>query len=697
MSQPGHTVVETEITKPIEFLKGVGLRRAELLERLGLRIARDILYHFPRDYQDMSELRTVEQLEDNCPVSICGHVEDIELKYTGIGRTLLGILIRQGNQYLRALWFNQPYMRERFTCGQKVFLSGKARLNGGRWEMSHPHVEGLSEDQAIPTGQILPIYALTEGVNQGQFRRITEYVLTTCLQGVEEVFPDNFLNQHQLMPIHTALREIHFPSSRCKLESARQRFVYQELFILQLAVTLRRNTLQSGLQAPQIPVNAKVNARIRRLLPFQLTASQSAAVDEIARDMVTGVPMNRLLQGDVGSGKTVVAVCSMLSTVAHGHQAVLMAPTEILARQHAETLKSLLQSSRVRCGLLTGALTQQERTSLVDQIATGQIDVIVGTQALLQADVKFAKLGLVVIDEQHKFGVGQRAGLRRAGFSPHYLVMTATPIPRTISMTLFGDLDITTLRDSPPGRQKIHTYFGSVERRQQWWEFFRRKLREGRQGFIIAPRVDDSTVARGGSVNQAFEELANGELEAFRLNLIHGKMNNDEKIAAMQAFRRGETQVLVATSVVEVGVDVPNATLMTIENGEWFGLAQLHQLRGRISRGTYPGYLCVFSNATSDEACQRLEAFVSTNDGFELAEIDFRQRGPGDLFSMKQHGLPPLRIADLRRDEKLLQHARQDAQSLMSTDTGLSDPQYARLRRMMRVRYGQALELSDVG
>lgn len=686
-----------ELTKPVQFLQGVGPQRAAMLHRLGLRVARDVLFHFPRDYQDMSELCTVDQLEENSPASVCGYVQEIELRSTGPARSVLCVLIRQDQHYLRAIWFNQPFMKERFSRGQRVILSGKGRFKGGQWELTHPDVEVLAENQEVTAGRILPIYPTTEGLSQYQIRRIIEHLLATCLEEIEEVFPRQYLTSHLIQPLREALPQIHFPADRKSLERARRRFVYQELFILQLALTLRRYRLKTQNQAAELSVTARVDARIRRLLPFELTASQNEAIQEITVDMAQSVPMNRLLQGDVGSGKTVVAVYAMLVAVSHGQQAILMAPTEVLAQQHHQTLKRLLQNSRVRLELLTGSLAEKDRDHLKQRAIAGELDVVVGTQALLHGGIEFPDLGLVVIDEQHKFGVQQRAGLRRTGLAPHYLVMTATPIPRTISMTLFGDLDVTSLRNSPPGRLPVQTYWGQPGQRSKWWKFFRRKLREGRQGYVIVPRVETAESSVTKSIDEAFEELANGELEAFRVNLVHGRLSSQEKVTAMSEFRRGKTQVLVATSVVEVGVDVPNATVMTIEDGDRFGLAQLHQLRGRVSRGTYPGYLCVFADPRRDEARQRLEAFVASQDGFELAETDFRLRGPGDLFSSRQHGLPPLRVADLIRDQGVLDEARRDAQQLMDADRDLEDAQHARLRRMVLARYGRALDLSDVG
>jgi ATP-dependent DNA helicase RecG len=373
-----------------------------------------------------------------------------------------------------------------------------------------------------------------------------------------------------------------------------------------------------------------------------------------------------------------------------------MAPTEILARQHYQTLDRMLAGSQVRLGLLTGGLKQQARAEMMEQVRTGHVQIIVGTQAVVESDVPFANLGLVVIDEGHKFGVRQRASLKQAA-QPHYLVMTATPIPRTIAMAMFGDLDVSTLRDAPPGRQQVHTYLPQPEQRARWWEFFRRKLREGRQGYVVTPLVAESEQIPVLSLDESYEGLANGELAEFRLGLVHGRMSAEEKQAAMDAFRSGKTQVLVATSVVEVGVDVPNATLMTIEGAERFGLAQLHQLRGRVSRGLFAGYCCLFADPQNNDAKARLQALVESTDGFRLAEVDFELRGPGDLLGTRQHGLPPLRIADLRRDAALLDEARGDAQALVAIDPGLQRPEHAKLRRMVLVRYGQMLDLGDVG
>jgi ATP-dependent DNA helicase RecG len=592
-------------------------------------------------------------------------------------------------------------------------------------------VETLDRVDEVPAAKMLPVYPLTEGLVQWQMRKIVRGALESHTGLLDEVFPEDYLREHDLWPLEWALPRIHFPDDPQSLQHARRRLVYQELFILQLALAVRRQQQHDQRRGPRLEATARIDARICALFPFELTAAQQTAIAEIAADMAGPLPMHRLLQGDVGSGKTVVAVYAMLLAVAHGYQAVLMVPTEVLARQHALTLERMLAASRVRQVQLTGGLGASQRANLLEKIAAGEVDVIIGTQAILEEDVSFARLGLVVIDEQHKFGVRQRARLKSSGrktaagstspfaagaaahdvppadppidlvglpgLDPHYLVMTATPIPRSLTMTLFGDLDLSTLRDSPPGRQAVNTYLAEEGQRAKWWDFFRKKLREGRQGYVVTPLVEESETIEAVSLDQVYETLANGELEAFRLGMIHGRMTPAEKDAVMDGFRGGAIQVLVSTSVIEVGVDVPNATLMTIESGHYFGLAQLHQLRGRISRGRFPGFCCVFGDPQTDESRQRLRAFVASTDGFDLAETDFRIRGPGDIFGAKQHGLPPLRIADLLRDQAVLEEARRDAQAFVAADPGLAREEHAKLRQMVLIRYGTALELGDVG
>jgi ATP-dependent DNA helicase RecG len=686
------------LATPVEFVRGVGPQRAELLAKLDLRTAGDLLFFFPRDYQDLTDKREIADLEEDVMQTVRGEVVEIDARSSGFGKSVVGVLVRQGSEHLRAIWFNQPFMREKFREGQHVLLSAKPRLRGGRWEMPHPRVTWLDGADDQPETRMLPLYPLTEGISQYHMRKMVASAVEGFSHVLEEVFPESLLTQFDLMPLAEALPAIHSPQDAQQQERARRRFVFQELFVLQLAVVARRFQHQVGFRAPPLAASPEIDARIERLFPFELTAGQRAAIRDVATDMARDTPMNRLLQGDVGSGKTVVAVYAMLLCVARGHQAALMAPTEILARQHAETLAELLRASRVRYRLLVGGLSAKERETALAEVAAGQIDLVIGTHAVVQEDVRFAKLGLVVIDEQHKFGVRQRAALRQGTTSPHYLVMTATPIPRTITMTLFGDLDVTTLREMPPGRQEVRTYVVEPTEQERWWNFVREKLRAGRQAYVVAPLVNESENIAAASVADAFERLTNGELAAFRVGIIHGRMSPAEKEEAMAAFRTGQTQVLLSTSVIEVGVDVPNACIMVIDSPERFGLAQLHQLRGRVGRGKLAGFCGVLlPDDINEQARERLNAFAATTDGFKLAEMDFDLRGPGDLFSTQQHGLPPLRIADLRRDQATLEEARRAAQELFTADPGLKNPDHAKLRRQMLIRYGNALELSDVG
>lgn len=682
---------------PTADVRGVGKYRAELLQRLNLRTASDLLFNFPRDYLDLSDERLIGELDEGELQTVRGTVVEVSANKSGFGKSRVAVLIQDSSGHLRATWFNQPFIAKRFHDGQAVLLTGKPKLRGQMWEISHPLVTNLAEEEAVSDGRkMLPVYSLTEGISQYYMRKMVEAAVEDFADVPEEVFPAALLSQCDLLPLAEALRSIHHPEDQAALDRARRRFVFQELFVMQLAVAIRR--LQQRLQsAPELPTTAKIDARIRRLLPFELTESQDQTIAEVTADMALARPMNRLLQGDVGSGKTIVALYAMLVAIAHGKQAALMAPTEILARQHAETLSSLLTASRVHFAVLAGGTSKADRTRILNDVADGKINVVLGTHAIIQDDVTFNDLGLIVIDEQHKFGVRQRAALRQEEHAPHCLVMTATPIPRTVTMTMFGDLDISTLKELPGGRQPINTYLVEPDQEARWWGFVRDRLGEGRQAFVVAPLVDESETVSAPSVAAAFEQLTNGELEAYRIALLHGRMSAAEKQEIMDQFRLGETQVLVSTSVIEVGVDVPNASVMTIVGANRFGLAQLHQLRGRVGRGSHAGFCGVILDEVNEQGRERLEAFSKSTDGFELAELDFQLRGPGDLFGTQQHGLPPLRIADLQRDRELLEEARQQAQALVAADPGLKQPDHAKLRRQMLLRYGKALELGDVG
>ncbi len=686
-----------KLTQRTQSIKGIGPARAELLAKLGLHTAADILFFFPRSYEDFTQLNHIRDLEKEQLATVVAEVSDKD-ESKSPDRHVTYILFRQDNSFLRAMWFNQPFMLNKFRIGQRVMLQGKSRLQNDRQHMTHPKVTWLDDEETIHQQQtMLPVYRLTDGINQKQMRKLVAATVEQCAHLVTEALPESVRKRTGVIGIAEAINQIHSPLNHEQAEEARARLVYQELFILQLALAIRRYRVRSRQVAPALELTPKIKSRILGRLPFQLTETQQIAFTEIADDMKSPWPMNRLLHGEVGSGKTAVALCSMLIAVAHGHQAVLMAPTEILARQHLRTLRELLSRSRVRIELWSGSVKAAKRKEIAAAVEAGEVNIIVGTQAVVASKLPFEKLGLVVIDEQHKFGVKQRATLKQSGPDPHYLVMTATPIPRTVSMTLFGDLDVSTLQRTSGVGQKVNTYLGSQSSRGSWMEFVRKKLREGRQAFVIAPLVDGDDDQTLSSAERIFEQLSNGPLEEFRLDILHGRQSMEEKEASMLAFESGKTQVIISTTVVEVGINVPNATVMTIESAERFGLSQLHQLRGRISRGQHPGYVCLFASGDNADRNERLTAFSETDSGFDLAQKDLEIRGPGNLFSSQQSGFPPLMIADLVRDTETLQQAFSDARMLIHKLPDLEGEEFSRLRQLVYARYGKSLEISDVG
>ncbi len=707
-------VTETTLATKIHSFSSVGFARAKRLAKLGLVTARDVLFFFPRDYEFPAPPAKVDQLREGESASLVGEVTDTEVVSRTAGKSVVGVLVENDSGAVRLLFFNQPFRAEQMRTGQRVLISGTPKLNGLRWEFVHPKVTLISSGEDLPKPVILPIYSLTDGVKQPELRLLTSEVCERIADTLTEVMPDSLrqsatehlraagIHLAQPLPeIRQAIRQIHRPDDIDNLQAARTRFVFQELLVMQLALAMRRRKLTTDLLAPPLPTSAMIEARIMNRFPFELTGDQRRVMDEIAADMGRQFPMNRLLQGDVGSGKTVVAIFAMMLCVAGGYQAVLMAPTEVLARQHHRTLSNILADSRVTIGLLCGSLSAAQRRDAIEKTASGEINLLVGTQSLLSESVQFDQLGLVVIDEQHKFGVAQRVALRGGGVDPHYLVMSATPIPRSVAMTVFGDVELSTLRDKPPGRGTVNTYLAHDGWKDRWWSFVRQRLDEGRQAFVVAPRVaesvDDEDAEDVSSVESVFRELSEDKLRGYKVGLLHGRMSNDEKQAVMQSFAAGRLQVLVSTTVIEVGIDVPNATVMTILGSQRFGLAQLHQLRGRVSRGTHAGHVCVFTDGElPPDENERLKVFEQTSDGFELAEADFRLRGPGDLMGRRQSGMPPMRIADLARDVEIVAVAREIAQSMIDEDAELSAPELSELRNQVMRRYGKRLNLGDV-
>ena len=615
------------------------------------------------------------------------------------GRTLTAILLDCRSDYVRGVWFNQPWMIKTLLPGQQVLFSGKPKFHQGRWEFSHPRVQWLEDEEDAPNGIILTHYRLTEGLKSHQLRRIIARAVEACANLIPEHLPESFRSRLGLPPLSEAVRNVHQPATIEEYNQAKRRILFDDLVEFQLGLALRRRVWRARCNAPVLTVTAKIDARIRRLFPFTFTDGQNQAAREIADDLKSGYAMHRLVQADVGAGKTVLAIYTMLTAVAHGWQAVLMAPTELLAAQHWQTIDELLSESQVVRALLTGSLKASERQRVLSGVVDGSIQLIVGTQAVIQEAVQFAKLGAVVIDEQHKFGVEQRASLSTSDETPppHILVMTATPIPRTLCLTQFGDLDVTIVRDQPQGRQPVVTSrIATPAAKKKAWEFLLKQLRSGRQLYVVCPLVESSENADAASAEEIFRRLNGDALHGFRTGLVHGRMNREERNATMDRFRDHELDALVATTVIEVGVDVPNATLMLILDAERFGLSQLHQLRGRIARGKHRGYCFLVSDSDSQDAGARLSALERSSDGFEIAEQDFELRGPGDILGTRQHGMIPLRFANALKDDAILREAREEAFALVRSGE-IDESDFAPLKRRVLDRFSQLMNLPRSG
>jgi ATP-dependent DNA helicase RecG len=691
---------EDPLQTSAQYAKGVGPARFELLRKLGIETVGDLLFFFPRSYEDLSDFRSIAALTADTLQTAAGEVVDVDGRITATGKNLLSVTISDGSgRVLEGVWFNQPFMAKKFRFGLRVAFSGKPQWRMGHWQMNNPRVQVLGDEGHSPSGDtvVLPVYPLTEGLRAEQMRRIVRQVVEAHADKVPEVLPPHLLAKRGLPGIAQALRAVHCPTRLDAAQRARRRLVYEEFLILELALALRRRDLRDQQKAPVLQITRQIDERIRRLFPFELTADQNRAIRDICKDMASDRPMRRLLQADVGAGKTAVAVYALLLAVAHQHQAALMAPTEVLARQHWRLLSRYLAHSKVRRVLLTGGLTEKERKVALGEIRMGQVDLVVGTQALIQKDVEFAKLGLVVIDEQHRFGVLQRHQFRKLGEDPHYLVMTATPIPRTVALTVFGDLDVSVIRELPPGRKPVITRWVLESQRPRLEAHLVQELAKGRQLYVVCPLVEESETRDIKAAEQIAGELQTGVFKDFRVGLLHGRMDEKAKDQVMVRFRERDLQVLVSTSVIEVGVDVPNATLMVIEHADRFGLSQLHQLRGRVSRGPVAGECYIFAAADSEETKRRLRLFVRTRDGFALAEEDVRLRGMGEFFGTKQHGLGELRLGNLISDADVLMTAREDAFALVAADPGLRDPAHAGLRQAVFARYGKTLDLAEIG
>lgn len=698
LREPGSSEA-SPLDLPVQFLKGVGTRRAELLAKLGINVTRDLLLNLPKDALDLTQTRSILELQEGVMQTVSGQVVDKDSRVTRTGKTMTAVLLKCAGGFARGVWFNQPYMLHRFQSDDWVLFSGQPKFRDKRWEFSHPRVQWLEGEDPAAHGGILPRYRLTEGLSMEELRRISRAAAEEYADQLPEAWPPALRERLAVPTLSVAVRGLHAPTTLEEFEAGRRRLIVEDLFEFQVGVALRRRYWRSRSRAIALPTTAKIDARIRRLFSFAFTAGQDAAVKEIVADLAREQAMHRLLQADVGAGKTAIAIYAMLVAIANQTQAVLMTPTELLARQHWQTIDSLLADSRVSRRLLTGTISARDRADAVTELASGACQLVVGTQAIIQDDVYFQRLGLVVIDEQHKFGVMQRARFGSDSAVPHTLVMTATPIPRSLCLTQFGDLDLSLINELPPGRQKIQTNRVAGAAIPRMWQFVKSRLEQGRQAYVVCPRIEASTSderSGGRGVADVFNDLTRGPLSGFRVALLHGQLPNDERTAVMERFRQGELDALVATTVIEVGVDVPNATLMVILDAERFGLSQLHQLRGRVGRGQFQGYCFILSDAGTPEVTRRLSAFESTADGFAVAETDFELRGPGDVLGTRQSGELPLRVADLVRDRELIPPAQFIARQLV--DSGeLDSAEYAPLKIAVLERFQSLMELPQTG
>jgi len=660
----------------LRYIKGVGPKRSLVFQKIGVHSVRDLLYLFPRRYEDRSRFAPLNSLPLNEPITCRGEVVDVKFKPIR-GMPLVEVLVGDDGGTLRTVWFNQPYLKKLFTCGQQVILYGKVEFYQKQLQMSNPEFEIVDDAEAtsIHTGRITPIYPLTEGLFQRSLRTtLKEAVEHHLNDAVSDHLPQELRSELDLMALDRAIREMHLPSSFEELEKARRRIVFDEFFSFELQIFLKVKAIRTQYQAPAFKIHPELVSEFKRSLPFELTKSQEKATLDLTKDLSCTVPMNRLLQGDVGSGKTVVAAFAFLAAHRSGYQSAFLIPTEILAEQHYRTLLKFLEPVGIRPELLTKSTETDRRSRLIAELKQGKVPVVVGTHALLQEDIRFKELGLLVVDEQHKFGVHQRNQLLQKTPRPHQLVMTATPIPRTLALTVYADLDISVMKELPQGRQPIKTYWITRKKQPEIFEHMALRLRKGEQAYIVFPLIEETEKKDLLAAKKEFECLRKTVFNKFRMGLVHGKLERSERESIMRAFSRNEIDILVATSVIEVGVDQPNATMMIIENAERFGLAQLHQLRGRIGRGKLESECFLFGEPTTDEGKMRLRLLTKLSDGFLIADEDLKLRGQGDLWGTRQSGEPLFRVAHPITDEAVLLLARREAQKLIAGIPGGAFP-----------------------
>lgn len=674
----------------IQYLKGVGPKRASRLRRLNINTIEDLIYFVPRDYDDRSKFKTLREC-------ILGEKVSLEVEVIGKanilrprkGLSIIKVPVRDSSYNAYLVWFNQDYLKDKFVVGEKIIVNGKINKIGMEIQIMNPIFEksGIMEK----VGRITPVYSLTEGLTNNEIIKIIDYCVKEYINEIREFLPFEIIEKYDLIGIKEAIINIHFPTNSKLLERARKRLSFQELLTLQMGLFLIKNRNFSNNEGIKFNESKEINRFIENL-PFRLTNAQIKVFKEIEADMEKSTQMNRLVQGDVGSGKTVVAILAMYKAVLSGYQAVMMVPTEILASQHYESLKNFFLDYDIKIELLVGSISTKIKGEILSDLREGKIDILIGTHAIIQENVEFNRLGLAITDEQHRFGVKQRAVLSQKGNNPDIIVMTATPIPRTLALILYGDLDISIIDELPPGRKEIETYAVGPEMVERVNKFVRKQVLEGRQAYIVCPLIEESETLILNAAEELFINFRDNVFKELKVGLLHGKMKPKEKDLIMEEFKDHEIDILVSTTVIEVGVNVPNSNIMVIYNAERFGLAQLHQLRGRVGRGEYQSYCILINESNNPVSRERMRILQSSTDGFKISEKDLELRGPGEFFGTKQHGLPELRVANLFTDMALLKLAQKEAINILEQDPNLDQEKYRELKEKIRKMFSNSGE-----
>ena len=680
-----------ELDNDVKYVKGVGPNRVQLLNKLGIFSLKDLITYYPRDYEDRGKSKLIAELTDGeealIQAIVVSKMSEIRIRKN---MTICKLVVRDESGTCTLTWFNQSYLKSKFKFGQVYNFFGKVSNKLGKVEMNSPVFD--SENMHKNTGKIIPIYPLTYNLSQNTLRQIIENGLQQIQENLEENLPDYLLEQYNLISADTAIKDIHFPETFNDFKIARKRLVFEELLSMQLALINLKNKYTKNEKGIVFDANIKISEVINTL-PFSLTKAQLKVLEEIDNDMENEKPMNRLLQGDVGSGKTIVSIIAAYKAVKSGYQVAIMAPTAILANQHLESFTEVLEKYNIKCELLISSITKKKKLEILDKLEKGEIDIIIGTHAILEENVILKKLGLVVTDEQHRFGVRQRSKIVSKGHNPDVLVMSATPIPRTLALILYGDLDISIIDELPPNRKKIETYAVTKGMEDRVNSFVKKQISEGRQIYVVCPLVEENEEIKAQAVIELTQKYKTEIFKNYRIEYIHGKLKPREKDEIMQKFKNGEIDILISTTVIEVGVNIPNASIMIVENAERFGLAQLHQLRGRVGRGEYQSYCILKYNSKSSIVKQRMKIMQDTNDGFIIAEKDLELRGTGEFFGTKQHGIPDFKIANLFEDMPILKLVQEIAIKIEEQDPKLELKKNEPLKKLVEEKFKNRIEI----